>query len=120
MKRDMDIVREILFALEEAPDANLFRVSVEGRSQTEVGAHLLIMEEAGLVRLPNNARTLSSANVLAALTWDGHEFLDKVREDTLWAKAKSYALQTTGGLSLHALKAAASKIIDQALTGSLT
>lgn len=118
MRRDMDLVRQILFSLEEMPDHNLHPVAIEGKTPTEVSFHLRIMEEAGLVRLPQNAGSLGKASIHATLKWDGYEFLDKARKDTIWAKAKDHAMNVTGGLSLHAVTTALGVVIQQALTGS--
>ena len=41
-----------------------------------------------------------------SLTWQGHEFLDAARNDTIWRKAKKKVLETTGGLAFDVLKAA--------------
>ena len=40
------------------------------------------------------------------LTYSGHQFLDAARSDTVWQKAKSWTLKTTGTLTLEGLKLA--------------
>jgi hypothetical protein len=49
------------------------------------------------------------------LTWQGHDFLDAARSDTLWENAKKLTLEQTGGLSLDLLKAALLSLGKQAL-----
>jgi hypothetical protein len=38
------------------------------------------------------------------LTWQGHEFLDAARNDTIWRKATGKLVAVTGGTSLEVLK----------------
>jgi hypothetical protein len=52
------------------------------------------------------------------LTYDGHEFLDAARSDTLWNKAKENVITKTGTLTLEGLKIALSTLIKHALGGS--
>ena len=38
------------------------------------------------------------------LTWDGHDFLDKIRDESIWEQAKRKCFNETGGLSIDFLK----------------
>lgn len=40
-----------------------------------------------------------------ALTWEGHEFLDAARSDTVWVKATSTIGQQVGSAGIEVLKA---------------
>ena len=51
------------------------------------------------------------------MTWEGHEFLDAARKDTLWDRAKEKTLKATGGLSLDVLKGVLIELGKQALEG---
>ena len=44
-----------------------------------------------------------TSNVLR-LTYEGHEFLDAARSDTLWNQGKRAVMQDTGVLTLEGLK----------------
>ena len=117
MKRDMDLVREILFAVEESDDDPLgwIDLTLPGRSREDVTYHVMILAEAGLIE----AQDLSSMSGFdfkpKRLTWLGHEFLDAARSNTLWERAKDETLKQTGGLSLDLLKAALLHLGKQAL-----
>ncbi len=54
--------------------------------------HLDLMFDAGLLRC-ESIRSSASDRVIDVipfdLTWDGHEFLAKVRSETTWAKVKA-------------------------------
>ena len=45
------------------------------------------------------------------LTYSGHQFLDAARSDTVWQKAKSLTVKTTGTLTLEGLKFALPMIL---------
>jgi hypothetical protein len=51
------------------------------------------------------------------LTWEGHEFLDAARKDSLWQKAKALVLEKTGGASLELIKDVLMKLAREALLG---
>lgn len=77
-----------------------------------------LLDEAGLI----NARSLGPATAAQAcvglsLTWDGHEFLDKVRSETVWAKVKGLAKDKGLDLSIDVIKLAA-KMAIEAMFGS--
>ena len=92
MKRDMDLVRSILFKIEEAlPGRSLGSREFArlNHSHQELLEHLLIMHERELIR---GHAVKSTEGVIAfqvfGLTWEGHEFLDAARNDTFWNEAK--------------------------------
>ena len=117
MKRDMDLARDILFAIEKDEGDPLGWIDLElpGRSEKEVAYHVMLLEEAGLVE----ALDLSSKDGFEykpkRLTWEGHEFLDAARNDTLWERAKAEALRQTGGVSFDVLKELLLHLAKQAL-----
>lgn len=107
MKRDMDLIRQILLKLEEhehgyAPD----RLKVAGCSDEQLGYHIHLMGQAGLLEVidvTHNAST-SPQTIPTRITWDGHEFLDAARSDTIWVRAKERLAGTLGSVSIDVLK----------------
>ena len=91
MKRQMDLVRAILLELEKHEHAWAPRkLAIEGYTDEEVGYHVHLMGQAGLLDVAD-ATTRASASphaVPRAITWAGHEFLDAARDPSLWEKAK--------------------------------
>lgn len=120
MKRDMELVRRILMEIEASPEANGIRhvgLNFEGHSVPEVMYHAKLLVKAGLIEARGSLGTMSGLQVYpTGLTWQGHEFLDAIRKDTLWERTKSIAIEATGGLSLEALKAAAILAVHQAVS----
>jgi hypothetical protein len=77
MKRDMDLVRSILLAIEKA-DTPLNELDIPGYDDDDVIVyHVGIMTQAGLIQEAEIDFRDSHTGVV--LTWAGHEFLDAAR-----------------------------------------
>lgn len=108
MKRDIELIRKLLLYFEEKPDDHMEECPfVEGFSDLEIKYHLLLMDEAGLLRCEREV-TKSSGRVIKvypfSLTWNGHEFLEAARNVTIWNRAKSICLEKSGSLSFEVIK----------------
>jgi hypothetical protein len=107
LKRDLDIVREILLAVEHSSYPPPNPLTLPGRSEDEINYHLALMLQAGLIE-GFESKTIS-ANLprvrVTKLTWEGHEFLEAARDDSSWNKAKAKAASTAGGLTFEVIKA---------------
>jgi hypothetical protein len=108
MKRDMDLIRELLLKLEFWPMERGDVVSIIpedkgfsslGRSAHEIEYHLNLLLEGGLIDSP----TQSNVGIyFRGITWQGHDFLDSVRDPRIWAKTKEGAF-AAGGFTLDLL-----------------
>jgi hypothetical protein len=108
MKRDMDLVRELLLKIAEAKVPPNFSEIVpdrkEGTPEYEVAAyhmHMLI-EEINLVRGIDVCCADGDDWLELRLTWSGQDFLDTIRDQTVWSKTKQ-AVQKVGGASWDVL-----------------
>ena len=111
MKRDMDLVRKILFEIEkmEYSDNRLeiyprggFSSEDEplhGYQREDISYHLLLLKEASLIQ----ADQLGAFWYPIRLTWEGHEFLDAARDDARWEKAK-VAMANAGSFAIDVMK----------------
>jgi hypothetical protein len=54
--------------------------------------------------------------MLKRLTWEGHEFLDKAKNEKVWNKAKSIIKEKGISLSLDALKIALTESVKVLLS----
>ena len=122
MRRDMDLVREILMQLADAAgplDASAF--VDEAHPRELVAYHFQIMDEGGLIvasLLASASSPYTSAQAVR-LTWTGNEFLDSVRSPEVWRRAKLAVAKATGAASLAVIQAAAQKICESLVTGAL-
>jgi hypothetical protein len=92
MKRDLELVRKILLAMEAhhhgfAPES----FTVAGYDQDVIDHHVWLMEQGGLVTAVDSTvqQAPSPTALPQSITWDGHEFLDAVRNDKVWLRLKA-------------------------------
>lgn len=113
MRRDWEVVREILLALERiGPGEALRSDQIQGRDAREVGYHFAIMREGGLIHMvAANSMNGAPDGIATRLTWDGHEFLDQIRNDTVWRKVKSVLAEKSLDGSFDILKELGTQIV---------
>jgi hypothetical protein len=124
MKRDMDLVRELLLKLESLPvgqetvmlmeeggsryvrrefiSGNTKGFEIDGRTADEIDYHLALIREANLIECPGDT-DFTKRIPFSRLTWSGHDFLDSVRDPEIWAKTKKGA-EAAGGFTVDLLK----------------
>ena len=95
MKRDMDLCRDILIEMEESDSLEQQGCdNLHNKEYTfeEIKYHCHLLNEHGLIRECTIGTALGVVTVfhVSGLTWDGHDFLEKVRNDTLWSKTKAH------------------------------
>lgn len=88
MKRDMELVLKILEYMEQRKEISVIqRLQIPGYDDGVVAYHLRRMYEAGLLDAEAVTSSTTEArliNVLPfGLTWQGHEFLDSMRNKTV-------------------------------------
>ena len=116
MKRDMDLVRKILFVVEESESGNI-KLDRLGDDLDRVYRHVELMDECGLVKatiIPSGSgpeRILHCT--VERLTWKGHDFLDKARDESIWREAKRICIEKTGGLVLEVLDSVLTSLIKK-------
>lgn len=117
MKRDFDLIRRILIDLENEPEAaaRLFPQSFPEWPSETVNYHIWLLMQSGLVSgVCNHEQPRAGFNCYAVcLTWQGHEFLAAVRDDTAWRKLRQTLADKSVDLSFEALKAAAALLLKQ-------
>lgn len=118
MRRDMDLVRYILLKTEEAEGQIGYEDLVtDCWSAQEVAYHVEIMYLAGLL----DATAMKDMNGTAVrgyvngLTWDGQDYLDAIRNDTVWAKTKRLVKEKVGSTTMDIIKLVAIEVTKQAL-----
>ena len=117
MKRDMDLIRTILLAVEEQADADNRELRIDDAPTDEVLAyHYLLLDDAGLIEA-RHMGTVGYYRLLEPkrLTWAGHEFLDAARNEALWEQAKRMVFEKTGGQAMEVLKAVLVSLAKKAL-----
>ncbi len=119
MKRDMDLIRQLLFDLEaEEPSGykNFDFKRYAGQYDLRLVAyHLELLTQAGLISA-RDRKTLHSGEELwwgVRVSWLGHEFLNEVRSDTVWNAVKQKLSSTVGTVSFQVLGELARQVARQ-------
>lgn len=111
MRRDMDLVRRILLKAEESTEeqGRAGWLKLDGYDQMTVARHVQLLKEAGLAEahVLTGDGVAPQAALVFRLTWEGHDFLDAVRNDTVWAKTKQLLKEKGGSGSFEIIKAIA-------------
>lgn len=106
MKGDMELIRKLVVALEEAPTGYApDDLEIEGYTDEQIGYHAHLMIDAGLATGSNMTHIGSSSPeaMLTSLTWAGHEFADAARDETRWKKAMGIVQEKGGSITLSVL-----------------
>lgn len=106
MKRDMDLVRKILLALEANPPGKPIQ-KLDGVEKMDFVQHVEWLLQAGLVQgtaVIGMQPPGSSAAMVQALTWQGCEFADAMRDETLWEMAKAKFMRPGISFTLDIVK----------------
>ncbi|MEQ9004094.1 MAG: DUF2513 domain-containing protein [Pseudomonadales bacterium] len=116
MKRDWDLVRKILMRVESLEYGQELRAGdIEGYDSPVVSHHLRILMEAGLIDVIEFDALGDWEGIATRLTWDGHEFIDQIRSDTIWRKVKDRLTHEGLSASFHAIRAIADGLVRSAL-----
>jgi Hypothetical protein (DUF2513) len=111
MKRDMELIRELMLAIESQDgDFNYESVKAIGYCEPQIEYNLDLLIEARLVigevhRFQGDPLQggFSPIFVVARLSWDGHEFLDNARNEFVWKDTMKQVKEKGGGISIALL-----------------
>lgn len=114
MKRDDDLIRELLFEAEASDEPHILLDGgvVMGASQDDLKRymHAVWLSDAGLFQEEDKG--------IFRITNQGHDYLDAIRSEGIWKKTKA-AASTMGGVGLGIMKDIATAYVRQELSGQL-
>lgn len=120
MKRDWDVIREVLLEVEALSAEERDRVSY-GRGDEHPDAdptkseHAILLWSAGFIEAID-AGTMAGPAILAPeLTWEGHELLDTLRSKPVWDRIKTTASEKGLDLTFDVVKALGKLALDYVL-----
>lgn len=101
MKRNMDLVRDLLLTIEDDDKRRLEQYPYDLQAR-----HFLIVRDAGLAMGAVSGDDSNPGRYMPfRLTWQGHEFLQLMREDSLWKRAKETIMKEGVSWTFEILKA---------------
>lgn len=123
MKRNVDLSRAILLAAEAADGS----ISNEGLAEEPgfeaydpqtIGGHMLLLRDAALAVMIDHGHVDDEEGVtvsMSRITDQGHDFIERARDEARWSKAKG-ALKAAGiAVTLHALKTVLGEQAEEAV-----
>jgi hypothetical protein len=115
MKRDMDLVRDVLFFYEEAKP-----VDEEKYSNEQIHEHILLLRDAGFIVTESFYPPEGGAlRYRDRLSWEGHEFIARIRENEIWNTIRSEfqnaSFETIINVSKQLAEARAKKKVERLL-----
>lgn len=120
MKRDMDLVRLILLEIEkEYVSTAIYNLTIDGYDRDAIAYHCKILHESGMIS--DYKAQYADGEIYAfgvgSLTWEGNDFLDKIRDDSQWGKIKDTINKKGLPLVLDTVKTIANAFVTAAAEG---
>jgi hypothetical protein len=116
MKRDMELIREILLRIEETDDVAERPIPPE-RIQI-IGYHLYLLLDAGFITGIDlrddhlDGQYTWYHTPMPRLTWAGQEFLDAARDESTWKQAKERLAKAGKTISTVTINVLSALLID--------
>jgi hypothetical protein len=105
MKRDLELIRKMILAIEDAPSGWAPVLKFEGYTDAQFGYHAYLLLDAGFAR-GQDASTIGGEGpegFISSLTWAGHEFAEAARDETRWRKALGIVQEKGGTVTIGVL-----------------
>lgn len=118
MKRDDELIRTILLSIERTPPGTLWRNNnddVQDHDAATTTGHVALLEDAGFVAGVQSTR---NATMVTRLTFEGHNYLDNIRDPARCKKTRAVAAKV-GGVGLNVMTQIAAGIAIKAATGEI-
>jgi hypothetical protein len=111
MKRDMELIRELMLEIESKDNIFSFQnlclegVNDLGYSFEQIDYHLQILIEAELLigKVQPQAGFDRRMIDIERLSWNGHEFLDNARNESVWKDTMKQVKEKGEGISIALL-----------------
>ena len=106
MKRNMDLIRQLLLCIERETSTQ-YDFGIEGVDEFEKWYNVDLLIQANFIRGVEVSWSSDGLGPsvylkgLVSMTWQGHDFLDAVRDDTVWSEAKEQV--SARGLDMQSL-----------------
>lgn len=93
------------------------KIEIAGHGAQEISYHVMLLHESGLLKATDSS-DFGEFDWKQCVTYEGHEFIEAAKSDTVWHKAKESVIRSTGTLIPEALTLAVSATIKSLIAGS--
>ncbi len=107
MKRDLELIRQLMLSIESRDDVCFtgHDINIAGYNISQINRHLQWLCEANLVdgTVGMNAAGGISNVIISKLSWEGCNFLDDARNESVWKKTMATVKEKGGSVSFAVL-----------------
>ena len=106
MKRDPDLIRKMVLAIEDAPSGWAPQLAFDGYTSAQVGYHAYLLVDGGLAKGVDVSTGSSQGPeaLITSLTSAGHDFAEAARDEKRWNKAMRIVVEQGGTITIDLLK----------------
>ena len=111
----MDLVRAILLEVEAMDfSGSIPQLVLEDWDGHLVYEHAVLLKQADFLRVEFTMGN-PPGTLVTGLTWEGHDFLDSIRDDSTWAAVKKQLAKVGGSAPLDLIKPLATQYLRSKL-----
>lgn len=121
MKLNHDCVRDLLLTVEESDHNEILSLhfllpknKLQSYSEEDIFYTIQRLVEAGYINADTQTYFEGQDAIISSITWNGHQFLDNIRDKSIWEKTKEKA-SVVGGVSLPILSEIAKSYLAEKL-----
>lgn len=100
MRRDFEMIRELLLEVEAAPGPYEV-ISLNDEASRTLFHNIVLLTDAGYLDSNDSNSTTRQLKKQMVLTWRGHELLNAIRDDDTWALLKTRLPIEAGTVPFH-------------------
>ena len=116
MKRDLDLMRDILLAIEASDGPMYLPLKTDPpRPPGEVGLQVQLLKDAGYIEavISQIHDSPEIGGAIIRMTNSGYDYLDTVRDPKVWSQTKSVLEKVGGSAALEVVKDIAAKFMAE-------
>ena len=123
MKRDFNLIRKILLDIEKSPPGKtISKLHYENYDEEVVKEHIRLLMNAKIIEgeIKISDEVIGCCNQqmiiwyeIKRLTWEGHNFLNNAKNDTVWKKVMADAENKGMSLSMSVLNGLLTKAVEK-------
>ena len=122
MRRDLDLVRDILIKVGEADTAVNADDLVGDRPYELVAYHCMLLAQHGLIDLGEVEHDMNGDCIsltVNGLTWDGEDYLTAIADPSIWRKVKTEISKVSKSVTFEVVKSTAVLLAERAIRTNL-
>lgn len=123
MKLIRECVRDTMLYLEDNLKLNDFvssdSISIPKYKQDDITYTISKLEEAGYINAVSRSYDDEIFYYINSITWNGHQFLDNIRDNKVWSKTKSI-LSKLESVSIEIISSTAAQVVTNIISKQIS